>query len=209
MNSDNVVLPAGPSSPNRRMKISTQIRTSSTPAPRSVPTPNVQQAPMAQQESWQSAYSPVSSTIERSPSLADVSPAPANMRWNPHHSQVSPPIPESERNIHAVDPNIQQQHPVNYGYVLDPNGRPIQYQAEGQMMSNYPPTSAPPGHMGDYHGRHSSAQMAPAPAPAYAQYPGPSQYMPASPHESEHSIPIMHRPTMESQQLMYNMKSEQ
>lgn len=204
INSDNIALPPGPPSPNRRMKITTQMRTSSTPAPRSVPTPNVQQAPLAPQESWQNAYSPVSSTIERSPSLADVSPASANMRWGPPHpSQVnSPAIPEPERNMHQVDSNVQQ-HPVSYGYVMDPGGRPIQYQPDGQMMSPYPPTSAPAVHMTDYNGRHSSAQISPASAPTYSQYPG-SGYMPASPHESE---PLMHRPSLDSQQLMYNMPS--
>jgi hypothetical protein len=206
LNSENVALPSGPTSPNRRLKITTQLRTASTPTPRSVPTPNVQQGPMPPQEAWQNAYSPVSSTNDRSPSLADVSPATANIRWGPpHHSQVSPSIPEQERNMHQVDPNVQHQ-PVSYSYVLDASGRPIQYQPEGQMMSTYPSTSSPGGHINDYHGRHSSAQMAPAPAPSYAQYGGPSGYLPASPHETE-PLPIMHRPSMENQQLMYNMPS--
>ncbi|KAF2435449.1 hypothetical protein EJ08DRAFT_656450 [Tothia fuscella] len=205
MSSEMVGMPPGPTSPNRRMKISTQIRTSSTPVPRSVPTPNVPQGPMPPHEAWQNAYSPVSSTIERSPSLADVSPATSNLRWGPPHAQVSPSIPEPERNMHQVDPNSRHQ-PVSYNYVLDASGRPMQYQPEGQLMSGYPPATSPGGHMTEYHGAHSNAQMAPAPAPSYTQYAAPPNYLPASPHESE-PMPLMHRPTMESQQLMYNMPS--
>lgn len=208
------MLPAAPASPNRnpRMKISTQVRTSSTPAaPRSVPATSVQQA-MPPQEPWNTAYSPVSSTIERSPSIADTSPVAGNMRWNSHHSPVGPPIPEPERHMQPMDPALQQQqYAPNHNYVVDTNGRPMhhqQYQPEPQMMAPYAQTRSPTGHVPEYHPGHSGAQMAPSPATAYPPYPHSQGYIPASPHEPEQQMQMMQRPGMESQQqqqIMYNM----
>lgn len=216
------MLPAAPASPNRnpRMKISTQVRNSSTPAPRSVPATSVQQ-PMAPQETWNTAYSPVSSTIERSPSIADASPIAGNMRWNSHHSPVGPPIPEPERHMQPMDPALQQQqqYAPNHNYVVDTNGRPMQhhqqYQPEPQLMAPYAQTRSPTGHVPEYHPSHSNSQMAPSPATAYPTYPHSQAqaYMPVSPHEPEQMQMMQQRPGMEAQQqqphqqIMYNMHS--
>ncbi|KAE9984942.1 hypothetical protein BLS_000521 [Venturia inaequalis] len=215
ISSENAMLSAAPASPNRnpRMKISTQVRTSSTPAPRSVPATSVQHS-MAPQADWNSAYSPVSSTMERSPSIADASPVVGNLRWNSHHSPIGP-----ERHMQTMDPALQQQqqYAPNHNYVVDTNGRPIQhhqqYQPEPQMMAPYAQTRSPTGHVPDYHPGHSNAQMAPSPATAYPTYPH-SQgqaYMPVSPHEPGQMQMMQQRSGMEAQQqpqqqqMMYNM----
>lgn len=220
ISSENAILSAAPASPNRnpRMKIPTQVRTSSTPAPRSVPVTSVQQS-MAPQEAWNNAYSPVS-TIERSPSIADASPVAGNMRWNSHHSPVGPPIPEPERhNMQPMDPALQQQqqYAANHNYVVDTNGRPMQhhqqYQPEPQMMAPYAQTRSPTGHVPEYHPGHSNAQMVPSPATAYPTYPHSQGYIPASPHEPEQMHMMQQRPGMEAQQqpqqqqIMYSMHS--
>ncbi|TID26689.1 bzip transcription [Venturia nashicola] len=221
ISAENVMLPAAPASPNHnsRMKISNQVPTSSTPAPRSVPATSVQQS-MAPQEAWNTTYSPVSSTIERSPSIADASPVAGNMRWNSQHSPVGPPIPEPERHMQPMDPALQQQqqYAPSHNYVVDTNGRPMQhhqqYQPEPQMMAPYAQARSPTGHVAEYHPGHSNAHMAPSSATAYPAYPHPQgqAYMPVSPHEPEQMHMIQQRSGMEAQQpqqqqIMYNMHS--
>lgn len=202
------MLAAGSNSPGRRIKLSTQLRTSATPAPRSIPTPTA--TALSHHEQWGSAYSPVSSSVERSPSAADVSPVAGSMRWGQQAPQVNPPIPEPERHLHQVDPNIQQ--PMGYSYVVDSTGRPVQpvqpvtYQSEAQMMPSYSQTS-PHSSVNDYHNRHSGLPLSTVHTPTY-QYP-PSQGF-HSPHEADpHMQQMLHRQSMDSQQqLLYNMPQD-
>ena len=201
-----------PNSPTRRIKLATQLRTSTTPVPRSIPTPTIQTS--SHQEQWSSAYSPASTTMDRSPSVADVSPVAGQLRWGQSQPQVPATVHEPERPMHhPVDQGMQQ--PISYSYAMDPSGRPVQpvhpvaYHTEAQMMPAYTQPTSP----ADYHARHPGPQIPPPQAPTYAQYPAPQAYMPHSPHDPDPHMQMMHRQPMDSQpQMMYmpqNMKAEQ
>lgn len=179
------------------MKLNTQIRASPAPsvAPRSIPVSAVQQTVSAQ-DTWVNTYSPVSA-VERSPSVADVSPINGTVRWNTPHGQINPPVTEPDRMMQPVDAIVQQ--PVNYNYMVDSAGRPVHYQ-EQTPIASYPQPSASPSHLAEYHSRHSSAQI--APSPAYAPYPNPQPFMAASPHEE---VPMMQQAPMHAQHMAYNM----
>ena len=213
LSSDHIMLSNSPNSPTRRIKLATQIRTSTTPVPRSIPTPTIPTG--GHQEQWSSAYSPASTTMDRSPSVADVSPVAGQMRWGQNQPQMPPTVHEPERPMHAVDPGMQQ--PMGYSYAVDPNGRsvqpvqPVAYHSEAQMMPAYTQPTSP----ADYHARHPGPPIPPPQAPTYAQYSAPQGYahMPHSPHDPEQHMQMMHRQPMETQpQMMYmpqNMKAEQ
>lgn len=211
LSSDHIMLSNSPNSPTRRIKLATQIRTSTTPVPRSIPTPTI--PPGSHQEQWGSAYSPASTAIDRSPSVADVSPVAGQMRWGQTPTQVNPPVHEQERPMHPVDPGMQQ--PMGYSYAIDTNGRPVQpvqsvgYHSEPQMIPGYTQPTSP----ADYHGRHPGRPISNPQAPTYAQYPAPQGYLPHSPHDHDPHMQMMHHQAMDSQQrMMYmpqNMKAEQ
>ncbi|KIW02273.1 uncharacterized protein PV09_06423 [Verruconis gallopava] len=212
LNSDHIMLTGSPNSPTRRIKLATQLRNSATPVPRSIPTPSVPS--VGPQEQWGATYSPATSSIDRSPSIADVSPVAGTMRWGQNSPQVSAPIHEPERPMHPVDPTIQQS--MNYNYAIDSSGRPVQpvqpvaYHSEAPMMPAYTQPASP----ADYHGRHPGQQIPAAQTPAYAQYPAAQGFIPHSPHESDPHLQMMHRQSLDSQQqIMYsmppNMKAEQ
>jgi hypothetical protein len=185
------------------MKLNTSFRTSSIPPPpppRSTPSSGIPQS-LPPHETWNGAYTPVSSAIERSPSIADVSPVTSSMRWTPAHHQLSPPSTESERMMHhpieqSIDPAVQQ--PVSYPYMVNNSGPPVHYQGETSIVT-YPTTSSAPPQMPDYHPRQSGAQM--APSPAYPPFPTHQDYIAPSPHE-EHGIPMMQG---QHQHLLYSM----
>jgi hypothetical protein len=204
LSSEHIMLTNSPHSPTRRIKLATQIRASTTPAPRSIPTPTM--PPGSHQEQWGHAYSPASSTLDRSPSVADVSPVVGTMRWSQQPPQVSTPVHEPERSMHPVDHGMQQQ--ISYNYSIDPDGRPVQpvqpaqFHSEPQMLPAYTQSTSP----ADYHPRHSNQPMPTAQTPTYAQYQAPQAYMPHSPHDPDHHLQMMHRQSMDSQQqLLYNM----
>jgi len=205
-NEGGIALTSGSSSPSGRIKLNTQMRASpvSTVGPRSVPVSTVQPS-VQQHDTWANAYSPVSAGVERSPSLADVSPMNSNVRWGTPHGQISPPVTEADRMMQPVDTNVQQ--PVNYNYIVDSAGRPMHYQEQTPMVS-YPPSSASPSHITEYHSRQSSAHI--APSPAYASFTNPQTYITASPHEE--AMPMMQPTPMHAQHIAYgmtpNMKSE-
>lgn len=203
----------GPTSPSRRLKLQTQGRSSSTPAaPRSVPN----SAQLPQQDPWSGAYSPVSA-VERSPSLADVSPVATNIRWGPTHPD-SPVISDSG---HSVDGSQQHQHqhqhqaqavPYN-NYLIDSTGRPMAFSAAGDaaLMSSYAASNPSPTTNG-YPTQMSCAQISPAvPSPAFAQFPAtPQSFMSASPHhEQDHMQQLMQqqRTPVDAQAMMYGVPS--
>jgi len=194
---EGIALTSGSSPPNRRVKLNKQMRDSpvSTVGPRSVPVSAVQ-PPVQQQDSW--AYSPVSAAVERSPSLADVSPINTNVRWGTPHGQVSPPVTEAERMVQPIDVNVQQ--PVNYNYIVDSAGRPVHYQEQAAIVP-YPSASASPSHITEYHSRQSSAQI--APSPAFTPFPSHQSYIAASPHEE--TMPMMQPTPMHAQHMAYSM----
>lgn len=203
---------SGPTSPSRRLKLQTQGRASSTPAaPRSVP--NSAQLP-PHQDAWNGTYSPVSSTVERSPSLADVSPVSTNIRWGPTHPH-SPVISDAG---HSVDGSSGPQG-VNYNYMLDNTGRPMAYASasEGAMMSTYAASNPSPTANG-YPSQLSAPQLTPTvPSPAYGQFPGtPQSFISASPHHDDHQNmqqlmqqQQQQRTPVEAQSMMYGSVKEE
>jgi hypothetical protein len=100
--------------------------------------------------------------------------------------------------MQPVDATVQQ--PVNYNYMVDSAGRPVQYQEQTPIVA-YPQPSASPSHIAEYHSRHSSTQI--APSPAYAPYQNHQQYMATSPHEE--TVPMMQQAQMHAQHMAYNM----
>jgi len=206
---------SGPDSPTKRLRIATQTRASSVPnvptVPRSVPNSAVGQSVP---QDWNPAFpSPVTTTAERSPSLADVSPVSTTMRWGGPHPQPSPVMSDPGR---PHDPSAHPQHsPVGYNhhYMLDGAERALSYTpvADHSMMQPYPtPAVSEPG----YGPQHSGPQMTPAiPSPAYAQFPNtPQSYIATSPHDAEHNMHMMQQRTpVEQPPVMYNhlpMKEE-
>jgi regulator of replication initiation timing len=184
----------GPASPTRRLRIAT--RSSSVPTvpsvPRSIPAAINTMTP---QDQWNQAYcSPVTSGVDRSPSLADVSPVSTNMRWGaPHHHSPMASAGDMNHHHHAIDHNgnsvqVPQHSPVAYGYMLDGSDRALSYSPAGDpsMMAPFPtPATTDSVHSGFPH--HSqNQQMTPTmPSPAYAQFPGtPQSFIATSPHEA-------------------------
>jgi hypothetical protein len=195
----------GPTSPTRRLKLSTQMRASSMPAvPRSVPNSAVAPHP---QEPWNGAYSPTSSGVDSrgSPSLADVSPVvtgPGSMHhWNQHHAPMPSPA-VSDAGPHA-DGSGQ-----SYGYLqMDNSGRPLSYSPAGDgMMPQYSNAGASP-----IVTQAGNSQMsATMPSPAYTQFPATPQSFITSPGEDPSmQDPNMHlmqqRTPVEAQPIMYSM----
>ncbi|KAF2454594.1 hypothetical protein BDY21DRAFT_423522 [Lineolata rhizophorae] len=206
MSGDNAMLaPAGAPSPSERVQVLNQQRPSSTSTARSVPSVATQHSAVSAPESWpaQGTYgTTTSSQIDGPPQVgSEVPHPPPNIRWSPHHP-VNAQVQVPEPNLHSVESNVPQ--PINYVYVVDPNGRPVQYQAEGPSMG-YPPVSNPPHPPppSDYQQRQIPAQM--TPAPSYAPYSSHQSYMPPSSHSGDHPVPMMQRGQLENQHMMYHM----
>lgn len=195
----------GPTSPTRRLRITT--RSSSVPTvPRSIP--NAIIAPsMSHQDHWNSAFahSPVSSAVDRSPSLADVSPVSTTMRWGPH-AQPSPALSDSGNGVdHHGCP---QPSSVNYSYILD-NGRALSYSpaADGGLMQQFSTQGNGPDSMVAYAPNSGPQMSQPIPSPAYTQYPAtPQSFIATSPHETDASLHLMSQQSpVEAQPIMYSM----
>ncbi|KAF2668244.1 hypothetical protein BT63DRAFT_271856 [Microthyrium microscopicum] len=197
----------GPTSPTRRLRITT--RSSSVPTvPRSIPNSAIQtsHAMQQQQDHWnQSAFHSPTSGVDRSPSLADVSPVSTSIRWAPH-PHPSPALSDQG----GVDPNTgcPQPSPVNFNYMLD-NGRSISYSpaSDPSMMQQF---SQAGGHDHSHaFASHSQSQMsAPIPSPAYTQYPAtPQSFIATSPHEADASLQhlMSQQSPVEAQPIMYSM----
>ncbi|GME23277.1 hypothetical protein GTA08_BOTSDO09978 [Neofusicoccum parvum] len=194
-----------------------QPRPSSTPTARSVPNvtgasvPNVP----SQADQWHHphanphahpGYSAAPSTTgaDSAPPV-DVAAPPDAMRWSPHGQHVSNAVSVAEGSMHPVDSSVP--HQMGYGgYVLDPNGRPVQsqYEAQSQQMGySHLPVSNPPPAPPSYHDqRHLPVQM-PNPPSSYSQYPQPQSYIPSS----HHGEPMIQRSPMEGQHMMYSIPS--
>jgi hypothetical protein len=197
----------GPTSPSRRLKLQTQGRSASTPAaPRSVPN----SAQLPQQDPWNGNYSPVSA-VERSPSLADVSPVATNIRWGPTHPD-SPVISDAG---HSVDGSQQPQAVTYNNYLIDSNGRHMAFStaaSDAALMSSYAASNPSPTNNG-YPPQMSCAQISPAvPSPAFAQFPAtPQSFMSASPHHEQdhmqHMMQQQQRTPVEAQAMIYGVPS--
>ncbi|KAF2139870.1 uncharacterized protein K452DRAFT_310246 [Aplosporella prunicola CBS 121167] len=210
-----ILATSGAPSPSDRTLIINQPRPATTPGARSMPAVTAA-APsnVPSQADWHhphahqhahSGYSPApsSSGAESAPPV-DVSAPPDAMRWSPHGHPVNTPVAVAESSMHPVDQSVQ--HSMSYGYVLDPNGRPMQYQSDAQPQSmaySHMPVSNPPPPPPQYHEqRHLAVQ------PSYPQYPQPQGYIPSSAHHAGENMPtMMQRSPMEGQHMMYSIPS--
>jgi hypothetical protein len=184
----------GPASPTRRLRIAT--RSSSVPnVPRSVPN----SATLPIQEHWN--FSPVNTTVERSPSLADVSPVSTTLRWAPH-PQPSPVMSDPPQ---QVDHSVPQHSPVAYNYMLDNGERTITYSpaADGSMMAYPTPTASES--VNGFVSHHSGPQMSQSvPSPAYAHYPTtPQSFISTSAHDDPNMHMGPQKTPVENQPMMY------
>jgi hypothetical protein len=195
----------GPASPTRRLRITT--RSASVPTvPRSVPN----SATLPLQDQWNPTFSPVTTAVDRSPSLADVSPVSTTLRWAPH-PQHSPVMSDPGVSAQQVD-QVAQPSPVSYNYIVDNDQRSLSYSpaTDPSMMQPYPTpaTSEPVNGYGP--SPHTAAQMSSAiPSPAYAQFPGtPQSFIASSPHDTDPSMHMMppQRTPVEAQPMMYSMQ---
>jgi hypothetical protein len=188
----------GPDSPTRRLRI--QTRSSSVPTASTVPRSVPNSATLPMQDQWNQNFSPVTTAVDRSPSLADVSPVSTSLRWGAH-PQPSPVLSDHGMTAQSVD----QQ---NYGYLMDGSERHISYSpsAEHSMMAPYPtPTHSEP--INGYGPPHSGAQMSQTiPSPAYTQFPGTPQSFIGSPHENDGHMQMMQQRTpIDNQPMMYSV----
>lgn len=192
-----------PTSPQRPRAGPAPLRTASLPAAqRSLPSSAVQ--PTTQE--WNGVYTPVTATIERSPSANGVSPIQSNMRWAPGHQAVSPPVTEPDRNMmhppmdqQMQAPQVMDQHTpvqppqqaVYYNTGMPPHmERPVQYATQqpapmvsyAQIPSPVPSVSVSVSNGYDGHARQTMAPQM-TPSPAYAPYPTQQEYLATSPHE--------------------------
>jgi hypothetical protein len=191
----------GPASPTRRLRI--QTRSSSVPTSSTVPRSVPNSATLAMQDQWNPTFSPDTTSVDRSPSLADVSPVSTTLRWgsNPQPSPVM-----SDQGVpadHAV-----QQSPVGYSYMMEGPERHLSYSpaTEHAMMAPYPtPTHSEP--VNGYGPPHSGPQMSQTiPSPAYAQFPGtPQSFIATSPHDNDVNMQMMQRTPVETKQMMYSV----
>jgi hypothetical protein len=193
----------GPASPTRKLRITT--RSSSVPnAPRSVPN----SAGLAMQEQWNPTFSPVTTAVDRSPSLADVSPVSTTLRWN-SHPQPSPAMSDPGVPTQQMEHSMPQPSPLHYGYLMDNGERTITYTPSSDpMMQPYPtPVGSEPVN-GYGTPQHSGPQMTPGvPSPAFAQYPATPQSFHAQsphPHDMESNLQMM-APQRTSVDSMYSM----
>lgn len=213
----NILATSGAPSPSDRIHIMNQPRPSSTPTARSVPSvtgasvPNVP----SQADQWHHPHAnphahtgynqaPTTTGADSAPPV-DVAAPPDAMRWSPHGQHVNAPVSVAESSMHPVDNSVP--HSMGYGgYVLDPNGRPVQsqYEAQSQQMgySHIPVSNAPPPPPSYHDQRHLPVQM-PNPPSSYSQYPQPQSYIPSS----HHGDPMIQRSPMEGQHMMYSIPS--
>jgi hypothetical protein len=197
----------GPTSPTKRLRIATQTRASSVPTVPTVPrsVPNSAVGPAIPQD-WNPAFpSPVTTAVDRSPSLADVSPVSTTIRWGAH-PQPSPVMSDPGP---PVDPSgaVPQHSPVTYNYMIDGSERALSYSpvADPSMMQPYPTPAVTEAGFGP---PHSGPQMTSAiPSPAFTQFPNtPQSFMATSPHEADPNMQMMQQRTpVESGPVMYNI----
>lgn len=197
-----------------------QSRPSSTPTARNVPSVTAANAPSiaSQADQWHHAHAnphahaaynnaPTSTGAESAPAV-EVAAPPDPMRWSPHGQHVNAPVSVAENSMHPVDSSVQ--HSMGYGYVMDTNSRQLQPQYEPQSQqlgySSHLPVSNPAPPPPSYHDqRHLAVQM-PNPQPSYQQYPQPQGYIPSSSQHGD-SVPLMQRPPLDNQQMMYSIPS--
>lgn len=204
------MLAAGATSPRDQIQIvNAPPRPSPTSTVRSVPSVSAPQTTSSQPEQWQPhpSYRSAGSSPMAQPAsgLQDVPAPPDAVRWSPHAHQVSTSLPMHTENLQAVDHGVS--HPMNYPYVLDHSGRPMQYPLEQQPMAYTQPTSnptPPPPPPQDYQQRHLSVQM-PTSTPAYRSYPHPQGYMPTTTSHSGEGMQMMAQQPMENPHMMYGM----
>lgn len=193
----------GPDSPTRRLRI--QTRSSSVPNVSTVPRSVPNSATIPMQDQWNQTFSPVTTAVDRSPSLADVSPVSTSLRWGAH-PQPSPGLSDHGMAPQSVE-HVSQAGSVRYGYIMDGSERHISYSpsAEHAMMAPYPtPTHSEP--VNGYGPPHSGSMSQAIPSPAYNQFPGTPQSFIGSPHESDGHMHMMQQRTpIENQQMMYSV----
>ncbi|KAK8245983.1 hypothetical protein IWZ00DRAFT_575322 [Phyllosticta capitalensis] len=215
-----ILASAGTHSPTNRLHIMNQSRPSSTPTARNVPSVTAANAPSiaSQADQWHHAHAnphahaaynnaPTSTGAESAPAV-EVAAPPDPMRWSPHGQHVNAPVSVAENSMHPVDSSVQ--HSMGYGYVMDTNSRQLQPQYEPQSQqlgySSHLPVSNPAPPPPSYHDqRHLAVQM-PNPQPSYQQYPQPQGYIPSS-SQHDDSVPLMQRPPLDNQQMMYSIPS--
>ncbi|KAK7531161.1 hypothetical protein JOL62DRAFT_371939 [Phyllosticta paracitricarpa] len=215
-----ILASAGTHSPTNRIHIMNQSRPSSTPTARNVPSVTAANAPSiaSQADQWHHAHAnphahagysnaPTSTGADSAPAV-EVAAPPDPMRWSPHGQHVNAPVSVAENSMHPVDSSVQ--HSMGYGYVMDTNSRPLQSQYEPQSQqlgySSHLPVSNPAPPPPSYHDqRHLAVQM-PNPQPSYQQYPQPQGYIPSSSQHGD-NVPLMQRPPMDNQQMMYSIPS--
>jgi hypothetical protein len=163
-------------------------------------------------DQWNQTFSPVTTAVDRSPSLADVSPVSTTLRWGHHHPHQSPVMSDPGVSAQQVDHNsVAQPSPVTYNYIVDTGERPMSYSpaADPSMMQPYPTPATSESVNGYCQSPHSAPQMnSTIPSPAYAQFPGtPQSYMATSPHDSDPNMQMMppQRSQVEAQTMMYSM----